>query len=123
MRDHFIGQLASMHMPHSRREQLYPASDSSTDFPYVRCLLGCLHYLMHLTLNADGTIRNGSSDHYAAPLSYPLPLPIVSGSTEIFRTSADALDYIDDLLCHELQIRSMLRDRIASAQYLSLIHI
>ena len=106
-----------MHMPHSRREQLYPEAGSSTTFPYVRCLLGFLHYLLHLTLNADGTIRIGSSDHYAAPSSYPLPLPIISGSTEMFRTSADALDYIDDLLCHELKIRSMLRDLIASAKY------
>ena len=35
MRDHFIGQLATMHMPHSNREQLHPADDGECDFPYV----------------------------------------------------------------------------------------
>ena len=49
MRDHFIGQLASMHMPHSRREHLYPEAGSSTDFPDVRCLLGfCTIYCILL---------------------------------------------------------------------------
>ena len=62
MRDHFIGQLASMYMPHSRRGQLHPDSATDTDFPYVRCLLGFLNYLLQLTLNDDGTIRIGSSD-------------------------------------------------------------
>ena len=76
MRDHFIGQLASMHMPHSRREQLHPDAGTDDDFPYVRCLLGFLSYLLQLTLNADGTIRLGSSDHYANPGSYFVPLPI-----------------------------------------------
>ena len=116
MRDHFIGQLASMHMPHGVREQLYPDSDTDTDFPYVRCLLGFLKYLLQLRLNADGTIRIGSSDYYATQASYPLPLPIRSGCTAIFRTRADALDYIDEVLFRELTIRSMLQDRTESAR-------
>ena len=116
MRDHFIGQLASMHMPHGSREQLYPDSDT-TDVPYVRCLLGCLKYLLQLALNADVTIRIGTSQHYATHASFPLRLPIRPGCTEIFRTRVDALDYIDDLLCHELIVRSMLQDRTASARY------
>ena len=75
----FIGQLASMHMPHSSREQLYPDSDTDTDFPYVRCLLGFLNYLLQLTLNGDGTIRIGTSQHYATHASFPLRLPIRPG--------------------------------------------
>ena len=68
-------------------------------------------------MNGDGTIRIGTSQHYATHASFPLRLPIRPGCTDIFRTRADALDYIDDLLCHELIVRSMLQDRTASARY------
>ena len=57
MRDHFIGQLASMHMPHSSREQLYPDSGTDIAFLYVRCLLGFLNYPLQLALNDGGSIR------------------------------------------------------------------
>ena len=90
MRDRFIGQPACMHTPHRSRDQLYPDSGTDIEFPYVRCLLGFLNYLLHQALNDDGTIRIGSSDYYATRASYPLPLPIRSGCTAVFRTRADA---------------------------------
>ena len=118
MRDHFIGQLASMLMPHCSREQLYPEeSGTECSFPYVRCLLGLLSYLLSLSLNDDGTIRIGNTDKYAAQSSFLVPLPIRDGLTSIFSSRAHALDYIDDLLFSELTVRSMPRDRISSAQY------
>ena len=51
-----------------------------------------------------------------SPLSIE-PLPIEQGCTEIFRTRADALRYIDSLLWHELTVRSMLQDRIKTSRY------
>ena len=116
MRDHFIGQLASMHMPHSCRDQLYPAAGSDGDFLYVRCLLGFLNYPLQLTVNADGTIRIGSSDYYANHGSYFAPLPIGPAGSTIFGSRADALGYIEQLLVAELTVRSLLLSRVDTAK-------
>mgnify|MGYP003326488424 CR=1 FL=1 len=70
MKDHFIGQLSVMHMPHYSREQLQLSGDVDCDFLYVRCILGLLHYLVELTYNDDGTIRLGTSGHYASAKSF-----------------------------------------------------
>ena len=49
LKDQFVGQLASMLMPHSSREQLRNPGDSVAEFGHVKCLLGWLNYLLQLT--------------------------------------------------------------------------
>ena len=94
MTDHYIGQLACVNMPHSSRCQLYPPEDSDNGFPYVRCLLGFLNYLMQLTLNDDGTIGIAADGHYAMhefsgtssdPERLHYYLPISLGGTLLYR--------------------------------------
>ena len=89
MRDHFVGQLASMHMPHGTREQLQGDIDSD-DFAYVRCLMGWIAYLMSLSWNSDGTVRLGSTAFYASPTVYLVPLPAFDSGSHIFNTRLDA---------------------------------
>ena len=48
MRDTFVGQLASMNMPHCTREQLQGAGDDSCGFDYVQCIIGFISYLNDL---------------------------------------------------------------------------
>ena len=117
MTDEFIGQLACMHMPHGRREQLYPSEDDGGGFASVKCLLGFLGYLLQLTSGDDGTIRIGTSDYYAAPSSYRVDLTIPNGSKSMFPTRLAAQEYIECRLMQEMSFRSMRRDRIDSAKH------
>ena len=104
-----------MSMPHSSRDQLHPSVGADNGFAYVSCLLGFLNYLMQLTVNDDGTIRIASSDCYALPESYLVPLPIQTGCTTIFSFRWAAYSYIESLVWYDLEMRSMKLDRIKSA--------
>ena len=70
MRDMFVGQLATMHMPHATREQLQGIGEEVSGFDYVQCLIGFVAYLMSLAYNGDGTVRLGSTEFYAPVAAY-----------------------------------------------------
>ena len=115
MRDNFVGQMAAMHMPHGTREHLQGCSDGSTQFDYVRCLIGWIDYLMSLAWNPDGTVRLGSTGFYASPAVYLEPLPPFSSGASIFTARLDAQEYIERLVRVDLEYRSIKEDRVQSS--------
>ena len=115
MRDNFVSQMASMHMPHGAREQLQGDSSHACQFDHVRCLIGWITYLMQLTCGADDTILIGTTGFYAPASAYLSPLPPGVCGSSIFSTRLDAQEYIERLIRLDMEYRSIKTDRIQSS--------
>lgn len=117
LKDNFIGQLASMHMPHRARDELQGCTGAAVDFAYVRCLLGFLNYLQTLVYRDDASVAIGTSGSYASADSFVVPLPQGIPWRPIFLYRLHALEYLEFVLFSDMHYRSMKHDRVKSAAH------
>jgi hypothetical protein len=103
--DNFIGQFASVFLPHARRTAFLGKPDGMDVLQYTANFIGVQEFLYKLVYSDEPKTTVRSDGIFLHAKAFPLALPRRAESLNVFASRRDAWDYLKECILEDLRLR------------------